>query len=302
MNDPVPAAARWACVGALGLLVLARSAAAPAVVRIAVLALAGLAVLPILGWLRTVWFTPVVAAGVASWMTAWLLHLEQSVPIAALAGTVVGAAVGAVTAGVVYRLTEAARPWVSLLLVVVVWAAVLPRVGASPVPPPLLFGIDLAADRALGILAAVLLGLGVWVLGNLARARAGRQMGAAGSSPTLALRSGASIPGVWARAGAISGVLASWAGIVLALDAQAVPGVAQFSPAVAVTWLAVPLIGGPMWVSGVLAGALLVGGIPLLTPVSETAVAGIGLAAIALARGQGVVGLVGLVAGRAGAR
>ena len=299
MNDPVPAAARWACVGALGVLVLARSATAPSVMRIAVLGLAGLAVLPLLGWLRTLWFTPAAAAGIASWAAAVLLHLEQSVPIAALAASIVGGVVGAVTAVAAQRLSAAVRPWVSLLLVVVVWAAVLPRVGSSPAPPPLLFGIDLAADRTLGILAVSLLGLGVWVLGNLARARAGRQIGAAGSSPTLALRSGASITGVWLRAGAISGVLAAWAGLILALDVQAVPGVSQFSPASAVTWLAVPLIGGPMWVSGVLMGAVLVGGIPLLAPVSEAAVAGIGLALIALSRGHG---LVGLIASRVGAR
>lgn len=292
MNDPVPAAARWACVGALAVLVVARSATAPSVVRIVVLGLAGLAVLPLLGWLRTIWFTPAVSAGVAAWVMALLLHLEQSVPIAALAATAVGSLVGAATAIVVQRLWPAARPWLSLLLVVVVWAAVLPRVGSSPAPPPLLFGVDLAADRALGILAVVLLALGVWVLGNLSRARAGRQIGAAGSSPTLALRSGASIPGVWLRAGAISGVLAAWAGIVLALDVQAVPGVGQFSPAIAITWLAVPLIGGSMWVSGVLVGALLVGGVPVFTPVSEAAVAGIGLALIALTRGEGLVGLI----------
>lgn len=292
MNDPVPLAGRWACVAALGVAVILRPTTGPFVLRIAVLGLAGLAVLPVLGWLRTLWLTPAAAAGIAAWIAAWLLHLEQSVPVALLAGTAAGAVVGALTAVVTQRVPAAVRPWISLLLTVVVWAAVLPRVGSSAAPPPLLFGVDLSGERALGILAAVLLGLGVWILGNLASARAGRQIGAAGSSPTLALRSGATMPGVWLRAGVVSGVLAGWAGILLAMDVQAVPGVGQFSPATALTWLAVPLIGGPMWVSGVLVGALIVGGVPAVAPVSEAAIAGIGLAAAALTRGHGLVGAV----------
>lgn len=299
MNDPVPLAGRWAVVALLAVLVVVRSTAAPYVLRIAVLGLAGLAVVPVLGWLRTLWFAPVASAGVAAWITAWLLHLEQSVPIAALAGLVAGAAVGAAAGAVTQRVAAAVRPWVSLLLAIVVWAGLLPRVGSSPAPPPLLFGVDLAGDRALGILAVVLLGLGVWVMGNLAAARAGRQIGAAGSSPTLAIRSGVTMAGAWVRAGGVSGALAGLAGILLAMDVQAVPGVGQFSPATALLWLAGPLIGGPLWVSGVLVGALLVGGMPAITPIPEAAIAGLGLAAAALTHGHG---LVGAVASRIGDR
>jgi branched-chain amino acid transport system permease protein len=293
MNDPIPAAGRWAILAALAALVIVRPAAGPAVLHIAVLALAGLAILPVLGWLRTLWFTPVAAAGIAAWVTALLLHVGQSVPLAALAGTAAGGLVGAAGAVAVQRVGVVVRPWASLLLSIVVWAVLLPRVGAAPAPPPLLFGIDLAGERALGLLALGLVGLGIWVLSNLARARAGRQIGAAGSSPTLALRSGVTMAAVWARAGAVSGVLAGWAGIVLAMDVQSVPGLAQFAPATAVTWLAVPLIGGPMWVSGVLVGALIVGGLPLLAGVPEMAVAGLGLAvAVGATRGEGLVGVV----------
>lgn len=292
MNDPVPLSGRWACVGALAALAVVRAATGPAVLRIAILALAGLAVLPVLGWLRTLWLAPVAAAGIAAWTTATLLQLEQSVLSAGVAASVAGALVGAGAALGTRRVAAAARPWVSLLLTVVVWAAVLPRVNSSPAPPPLLFGVDLAGDRALGVTAVVLLALGVWVVGNLATARVGRQMGAAGSSPTLALRSGASMSGVWLRAGAVSGALAGWAGFLLAVDVQSLPAIGQFSPSTALVWLAVPLIGGPMWVSGVLAGALLVGGLPVFTPLSEAAVAGLGLAAASLTGGDGLVGAV----------
>ena len=292
MNDPVPAAARWALLAVLVAAAVLRAAAGPWVLRVAVLGLAGLAILPVLGWLRTLWFTPVAAAGIAAWVTAVVLHAGQAAPVALVAAMAAGAAVGAVLAAATQRTNPAVRPWVSLVFVVAVWAALLPRLGAAPSPPPLLFGVDLAGERTLALVGVGLLGLGVWGIGNLARTRAGRQIGAAGSSATLALRSGATPTGVWLRAGAVSGALAGWAGLLLALDVQSTPGVSQFSPAMAITWLAVPLIGGPAWVSGVLVGAVIVGVVPALTSVNEPTVAGLGLAVVALTRGSGLVGMV----------
>ena len=292
MNDPVPEPARWAALALLAAAVITRTQSGPWVLRIAVLALGGLAVLPILGWLRTLWFAPVAVAGIAAWVTAVVLHAGQAVPVATVTVTLVGAAVGAGTGWLTQRSRPAVRPWLTLLFAVAVWALLLPQLSSAPTSTPLLFGIDLAGDRALAMVALALLALGVWGLGNLARTRAGRQIGAAGSSATLALRSGATPAGVWLRAGAVSGLLAGWAGLLLALDVQSTPGVAQFSPATALTWLAVPLIGGPAWVSGVLVGAIVVGGLPVVTDLSEATVAGLGLVAMALTRGQGLVGLV----------
>ena len=290
MNDPVAAPARWALLALLAGVVLLRPAASPWVVRIAVLGLAGLAVLPMLGWLRTLWFAPVGAAGVAAWLAAAALQHGQAAPVAIVVATVAGGALGAVVAVVTQLAARAVRPWVSLLFAVAVWAALLPRLPAAPMPPPLLFGINLASDQSLALGAVGLLAGGVGGLGNLARTRAGRQIGAAGSAPTLALRRGATPTAVWLRAGAISGVLAGWSGLVLALDAQSVPAGAQFSPATAITWLAVPLIGGPAWVSGVLLGALIVGVIPAAASINEAAIAGLGLAVVALTHGRGIVG------------
>lgn len=290
MNDPVPPMARWALLALLAGVVLVRPEAAPWVVRISVLGLAGLAVLPILGWLRTLWFTPVAAAGVAAWLTAATLHGGQAAPLAIVAATISGAAIGAALAAVTQLAARSVRPWISLLFAVGIWAALLPRLGSAPMPPPLLFGINLAGEQTLALAAIALLALGVWGLGNVARTRAGRQLGAAGSSPTLALRSGATPMAVWLRAGTISGVLAGWCGLILALDAQSIPGVAQFSPATAVTWLAIPLIGGPAWVSGVLVGAVIVGALPAATSIDQAAIAGAALAVVALTRGRGLVG------------
>lgn len=292
MNDPVATPARWAALLVLIAVVFLRPGSGPWVVRIAVLGLAGLAVLPILGWLRTLWFAPVAAAALAAWATVAVLRAGQAVPVAALAAMVVGAAVAALIALATQRAHPLARPWVSLLPTVAVWALLLPRLGAATTQAPLLFGVDLAGERALAVVAVALLGFGVWAVGNLARTRAGRQIGAAGSSATLAIRSGASPAAVWLQAGAVSGVLAGWAGFVLTMDVQSLPGVAQFSPATAVTWLAVPLIGGPAWVSGVLAGAVVVGALPAVTHLTEPAVAGLALALVALTRGAGLVGAV----------
>ena len=291
MNDPVPAPLRWAVLGCLGVVVALTAAAGPWVLRIVVLALGGLAVLPMLGWLRTLWFAPVAVAGVAAWTAATALHLGQAVPIALVVGTATGALAGATAALLTQRAGPAVRPWVSLGLAVGVWALVLPRLGAAPAPPPLLFGIDLAGGRSLAVVALLLLALGVAGIGHLSRSRAGRQMGAAGSSPTLALRSGATMPTVWLRAGIVSGVLAGWAGLLLAIDIQSVPSAGQFSAGTALVWLAVPLLGGPAWVSGVLVGAVLLGGLSGLG-VPEVGIGCLALVAAALTQGDGLVGTV----------
>ena len=292
MNDPVAAPLRWAVLAVLAAAVIARSTTGPWVLRIAVLALAGLAVLPVLGWLRTLWFTPVAAAGVSALVAVTLLHNGQAVPIAALAGAASGGLVGTAAAALIGRAPAVVRPWLSLLTAVLVWGLVLPSVDSAPAPPPLLFGVNLAGDRALALLALAMLAIGVWLVGNLARSRAGRQIGAAGSSATLALVSGATLQGVWLRAGVVSGVLSGFAGVLLAVDVQALPGLNEFSPATAFTWLAVPLIGGPAWVSGVLVGAVVVGGISGTGAVPEAGIAGAGLALAALTRGHGIVGAI----------
>lgn len=291
MNDPLPAPLRWAVLAGLAGVVALSAAAGPWVLRIVVLALGGLAVLPVVGWLRTLWFAPVAVAGLAAWTAATVLHLGQAVPIALVVATATGAVAGAIAAALTQWAAPAVRPWVSLGVVVGVWALVLPRLGAAPAPPPLLFGIDLAGGRSVAVVGLLLLGLGMAGLGHLSRSRAGRQIGAAGSSPTLALRSGATMPTVWLRAGIVSGVLAGWAGLLLTIDIQSLPSAGQFSPGTALTWLAVPLVGGPAWVSGVLVGAALLGGLSALG-VPEIGIACLALVAAALTPGDGLVGTV----------
>lgn len=299
MTDPVDPYVRGAIVAALGVLLFASGATSPWVLHVSVLALGGLALVPVLGWLRTLWFAPVAAAGLAAWAAASLLHHGQAVPVAAVAATVVGMAAGAAAAAGTERVAQVVRPWISVLLVALVWGVILPRVASAPTPQPMLFGIDLSGDRPLAALALALLAFGVWSMGNLARSRVGREIAVAGSSPKLAQRSGARIAGAWVSAGAVSGLFAGWIGLLLALDVQGVPTGAQFSPATAVIWVAVPLIGGPAWISGALVGALIVGGLPAVLQIPEAAVAGLGLVAVTVTRGRGLVGEIAHRTGRA---
>src|SRR5688572_24164681 len=122
MNDPIPHAWRWGAVAALGALAATQAALAPTVFRIAILGLAGLALLPVVGWLRTLWFAPLPAAGLAAWAAAMLLSRGQAVTLAFAAATVVGALVATGLAVLTQRLRPSVRPWASLLAVFLVTA------------------------------------------------------------------------------------------------------------------------------------------------------------------------------------
>ena len=292
MNDPIPHGWRWGAVAVLAAIALTRATLAPSVFHIAILGLAGLALLPVVGWLRTLWFAPLPAAGLAAWTTAALLQRGQAVTLAFAAATVVGALVATGLAMLTQRMRPKVRPWVSLLVAFAVSVLVLPRAAGVPVGPPLLFGVDLSSDKALAVTSLILLAAGLWVITNLAAARAGREIATAGASTELAVRSGASTPDAWMRAGIVSGVLAGWIGLLLTLDVQGLPGTPQVGPAIAVVWLAVPLIGGVAWPSGALAGAVLIGGLAAVLQVAEPVIAAVAVAAAALLGDRGLVGEV----------
>jgi ABC-type branched-subunit amino acid transport system permease subunit len=290
VNDPVAAPVRWGIITALAALAFVRAPAAPWVLHIAILGLAGLSLLPMVGWLRTLWFAPVVSAAMGAWAAAELLHHGQAVTMAFAAATIAGGLVGGPLAWATQRLRPTMRPWATLLVAATVWSVILPRVTNVPTERPLLFGIDLAADRPAAIMALLLLAAGVWVVTNLAASRAGREIAAAGASPAMAVRLGASLPDVWLRAGIVSGVLAGWVGLLTTVDLQGLPAVAQFSPAIAIAWLAIPLLGGAEWATGALIGAVLIGGLPPLLHLGEPVVAAAALIAGALLQGRGLVG------------
>ena len=292
MNEPVPHTARWALLAVVGATALVAPGSGGAGLRVAILGLAGLALVPLLGWLRVLSFAPLASAGLGAAVAAWLLGSGQAVPIAFLGASVVGAAAGMATTAAWPRRPEGAATWASLTAAVAVWGLVLPRLVLPPSPESLLFGVDLSSDRALAVFATLLLAAAVLGLGNLAGSKAGREIAAAGAAPELAARSGVSVRAARLRAGMVAGLFAGWAGLLMTLDAQSLPSATQFAPAVAVTWLAVPVLGGTSWICGTLVGALVIGALGSIGVVPQAGVAGLAVAGAALLHGRGLLGLV----------
>lgn len=269
---------RWIAVTVVAVL----GAVAPVTaLRAAVLGLGGLALLPLVGWMRSVSFTPPVAAAAAAVTAAVLLGAGQAVPVGLVAGVIVGAVTGGVIAVAEDKVHRSVGPWVSLLVLLVLTGAILPRVGLISAPRPLLFGIDLGAERALGVMAVLLLAAGVGAVGNVATSRIGREIVIVAATPDLGRRSGIRLDLAKARAGVLSGAIAALAGVLVTLDLQALPPGSEFGLSTWVTWLAIAVIGGVASIGGAVAAALLVAGSAALLGVPEIVPAGVGLAVAA---------------------
>lgn len=288
MNDPLPRPALWAALLGAGLLAVLGPGDGSAALRVAVLGLGALSLVPLLGWLRVVSFAPIAAAGVAAAAAAWLLGMGQAVPVAFVAASVVGAVVAGVVTAAWPTRPPGAPAFVSVVAALVVWGVLLPRMVVRAAATPVLFGIDLSTPRSLGVLAVVLLGAAALGLVNVARSAAGREIAAVGAAAELAMRSGAGPTAVRVRAGGLAGLFAGWAGLLLVLDAGALPPLTQLSPGAGVMWIGVALLGGVGSIGGAVAGALVVGALAPLLGVSELGAAGIAFAAVAVAGGRGI--------------
>lgn len=288
MNDPLPPPALWAALLAAGLLAVLGPGEGSAALRTAVLGLGAISLVPLLGWLRVVSFAPIAAAGAAAAAAAWLLGMGQAVPVAFVGASVAG---GLVAAAI--TVTWPARPsgapaFASVVAALVVWGVLLPRIVVRAAATPVLFGIDLSSPGSLGVLAVVLLAAAALGLVNVARSSAGREIAAVGVAAEIAMRSGADPKVVRARAGALAGLFAGWAGLLLVLDAGALPPLTQLSPGAGVVWLGVALLGGVGSIGGAVAGAVLIGALAPLLGVPEAGAAGIAFVAVALAGGRGL--------------
>ncbi len=294
MNDVLTAPGRTALLAAAVAFpyLFPDPVAVRAAVELLILVLAGLSLLPVVGWLRTVALSAPASAATGAVAAATLLSADQALPLAVLAAGAAGAATALVAIAAAPRRPQVVLPLTSLLVTVVVWGLLLPRVRLVSFARPVFVGVDLSADRALYLLTLAFVVACVAATANLARSRAGRETAALGAAPDVALRSGAEPRSVWLRTVALSGVPAGLAGLVAALVQQGVPPSAMFSPAVAMTWLAVPLLGGAPWISGTLVGAAILRGVPALTGLSVVGVGGVGLAVAAAALPDGIVGAV----------
>jgi ABC-type branched-subunit amino acid transport system permease subunit len=296
MNDPLRPTVLWgALVVAAALVGLAPTAA----LRVAVLGLGALGLVPLLGWLRIVSFTPAAAAGVGAVVAAWLLGRGQAVPVAFLAASVAAAAVGAAVTAVWPRRPPAGPAFVSVVAALAVWGLLLPRVVIRPSAQPVLFGIDLGSSRSLGVMAVGLLAVAALGLVNVGRSAAGREIAAVGVAEEIALRSGAEPAVARVRAGLLAGLFAGWAAVLLVLEAGALPALTQLSPGAAVVWLGVAALGGMASIGGAVVGAVAIGGLASLLGVPEAALAGLALAAVAVAGGRGLAHLIASAAGGA---
>ena len=298
MTEPLPPAATWAVLGAVAVLVLVSSGDVSAV-RVAVLGLGGLALVPLLGWLRVLSFAPVAAAGAAAAAGAWVLAAGQAVPVAFVAASAVGSATAAgVTAAwpVTKGESGSAAAWVSVIAAAVVWGVGLPHLRLRSWSQPLLFGIDLSDRRPLAVLSVLLLAAAALGLANVARSAAGREMAAAGVAPELATRSGADVSAAWLRAGAVAGLFGGWAGFLLVLQAGALPPLSQVSPTAGIAWIAVAIVGGTLSIPGVLAAALVVGVAAPLLGMADVTLAVAGLVVVVVMGGRGLPALLGRAA------
>jgi ABC-type branched-subunit amino acid transport system permease subunit len=288
VTEPAATSTRWVLLLVVAAVAVTGPSGAEAATRVAVVGLGGLALVPLMGWLRALSFAPIVSAGAGAAVAAWLLGVGQAIPVAFLGASLAGAAVSGLLGTVWPARPEGAPAWISLLAAAAMWGSVLPRLTVQAAPQPVLFGIDLSAQRPLALLGVILLAGAAVSLGNVTRAQAGREMAAVGAAPELAMRSGAVVSAVRIRAGLLAGLFAGWAGLLLTLQAHALPPLASFSPGVAVIWIAVGVVGGMASVPGALLAAVLIGGAPLLG-VPAAGAAGLALAAVAMWGGHGVL-------------
>lgn len=222
-------------------------------VEVCVLVLAGLALTPTAGWLRSL-ALHVPACMAAGALAATALLRVQGLPVALLGACAAGAAVGGlvITAGRRTLLLPAVGLTASALLA----GLVLPWLRPGPVTAPVLV-VDLSVDRTL-YLAALGLAVAVWAgLRNLSGAPPGWRMRSVGMAPSVAARSGVDVRATWRAGFLLSGAVAGVAGVVLALLHLGLPPAGEVGPARALALLAIPLVGGLREPEGAVLGALL---------------------------------------------
>lgn len=267
-------------------------------VQLLAVVLVGLSLTVSVGWLRVVSLFQPASVGAGAWATMLLFagthSLPLGLPLVVVAAALVGAAVAVVAWLPVLRRPRLGLALSSLLVTLAAWG-LLSLVPSRPFQRPVFLGFDLAGDRTLylwvlaGVVTVALL------VENLRDTGVAARITAAAGAPLLAVRSGVDPRTGWLQGVALSGALAGSAGAVFALLDQGMPAVSRFTPAVGVGWLAVPLLGGPPWPSGAVAGALLLASAQALTArfgLTATTAAGLGLAVGAFTLPTGLLPLL----------
>ena len=248
-----------------------------------VLFLGALSLVPLLGWLRVMSFTPPASAGAAAYLSSLLLSRGQSLPVAAVVGAAVGAAVAAIAALVVLRTVRRHLVWSSLVVALAVWALLMIRGSTPGLVQPVFIGIDLTGPRTVYLIGVIAAAISVTAMLRVARSRDGRLVATAGVAPEYAIRCGARPDRIAIVATALSGAVAGLAGVVISLQQQVGSPGGFFSPGDAVLWAGIALLGGAGWPSGALAGTIVATALVALTPLPAPAIGALALVIAALA-------------------
>lgn len=132
----------------------------------------------------------------------------------------------------------------------------------SPTPPVLL-GVPLQQEELLWYLAAVVLAL-AWLAGrNIVDSRVGRSLAAVRDSEVLAATNGVDVRSAKRGAYIVSSMFAGTAGVLLALTTGSVAP-ETFNLALAISFLAMVVVGGLGNITGACIGAAFIAGLPLL--------------------------------------
>lgn len=223
-------------------------------VELCVLVLAGLALTPVVGWLRGLALHIPACMGAGALAAVAVLR-HQGLPLAVVAGCAAGAAVGLLVSIAGRR--RVLLPAIGLTASALVAGVLLPGLRLGPVSRPVVLGIDLGTDRAL-YLVALGLAVAAWMgLRNLSDGAPGWRLRTIGMAPELAARSGVPVASTTRGGFLVSGAVAGAAGIVLALLHMGPPPAADVSAARAVALLAIPLLGGMRGPDGAVLGAAL---------------------------------------------
>ena len=235
-------------------------------VEVLVYVLIGLSFVVTLGWLRTVTLLQPAAAAAGGLMMGELLHIGQALPVGILAAALAGATVGVVTVAPVLRQPRRYLPVWSFAVALLAWGVLVPRVLSVPFARPVPLGIDLAGDRTLYVAGLLVAGAAYLGIAAVRRLDLGRRLITVGAAPGLAARSGVGVAATWVEGGILAGMLSGLGGALFAVLVQSSPGPEQWSPAVGIALLAIPLVGGAVVPEGAVIGAAVYAVAPRLWP------------------------------------
>lgn len=281
-------------VAALWPFVIDASGALRPATHVVALTLVGFSLTVTVGWLRVLALhTPMMAAVGAMSATA-VLGAGQGVPLALVVALTAGALAGLLPVLLVLDDPREGLPVASLIATAAMWALALPLYRTGSFARPVIVGIDLAADRPLYLAVLGLLAAAWYALDNVDGADLGRRLRTLGSDATLLARSGVDMAALWLVGCALAGSLAALGGFALALTWQGLPETTTFSPAFSIVLLVMPLLAGTRNPAGAAVGAALLVVIPLMAiaPAADVLVGAALVAALALAGGGGLPGLV----------